>query len=87
MPLRDHFRPPLDLKTSWEGFHGRWPAMIVMALNRKLPPGYAAEPRVPLGASMEIDVSNARTTVGSFATSVAMAGRAAAMTSRAVATR
>ena len=26
MPLRDHFRPPLDLITSWEGFHGvgRW---------------------------------------------------------------
>ena len=23
MPLRDHFRPPLDLITSWEGFHGQ----------------------------------------------------------------
>ena len=57
MPLRDHFRPPLDDNTSWEGFHGQWPAMIVMALNRKLPPRYVAEPRVHLGASMEIDVS------------------------------
>ena len=57
MPLRDHFRPPLDDKTSWEGFHGQWPAMIVMALNRKLPPRYAAEPRVHLGASFEIDVT------------------------------
>jgi Protein of unknown function (DUF4058) len=57
MPLRDHFRPPLDRKTSWEGFHGAWPAVIVMALNRKLPPRYLAEPRVHLGASMEIDVT------------------------------
>src|SRR3954447_6019223 len=57
MPLRDHFRPPLDKKTSWEGFHGSWPAVIVMGLNPKLPPRYLAEPRVHLGASMEIDVT------------------------------
>jgi hypothetical protein len=31
--------------------------VIVMALNRKLPPRYVAAPRVHLGASMEIDVS------------------------------
>ena len=36
MPLRDHFRPPLDNLTSWEGFHAQWPAMIVQALARKL---------------------------------------------------
>ena len=57
MPLRDHFRPPLDKKTAWEGFHGAWPAVIVMGLNRQLPPRYLAEPRVHLGVSMEIDVS------------------------------
>jgi hypothetical protein len=57
MPLRDHFRPPLDKKISWEGFHGSWPAVIVTALNRELPPRYLAEPRVHLGASMEIDVT------------------------------
>lgn len=57
MPLRDHFRPPLDKKTSWEGFHGSWPAAIVMALNRKLPPRYLAEPCIHLGVSMEIDVT------------------------------
>jgi hypothetical protein len=56
MPLRDHFRPPLNNKHSWEGFHGQWPAMIVMALSRKLPSRYAAEPRVHLGSSYEIDV-------------------------------
>jgi hypothetical protein len=57
MPLRDHFRPPVDKKASWEGFHGSWPAVIVMALNRQLPPRYLAEPRVHLGVSMEIDVT------------------------------
>jgi hypothetical protein len=57
MPLRDHFRPPLDDIASWEEFHGQWPAMIVMALNRKLPPRHVAAPRVHLGAAMEIAVS------------------------------
>jgi hypothetical protein len=57
MPLRDHFRPPLDDIASWEALHGAWPAMIVMAQNRKLPPRYVAAPRVHLGAYMEIDLS------------------------------
>jgi hypothetical protein len=57
MPLRDHFRPPLDDLTSWEGFHGQWPAMIVMALARKLPRRYVAAPRVHAGSSAEIDVA------------------------------
>jgi hypothetical protein len=57
MPLRDHFRPPLDDIASWEELHGAWPTVIVMALNRKLPPRYVAAPRVHLGAYMEIDVS------------------------------
>lgn len=58
MPLRDHFHPPLSKKKSWEGFHGQWPAMIVMALGRKLPQGYDAEPRAHLGAYYEIDVAS-----------------------------
>jgi hypothetical protein len=57
MPLRDHFRPPLDDVTSWEGFHGQWPAVIVIALNRILPRRFKAEPRVHLGAYAEIDVT------------------------------
>jgi hypothetical protein len=56
MPLRDHFRPPVSKKASWEGFHGMWPASIVRQLRRQLPPGYVAEPRVHLGTLMEIDV-------------------------------
>jgi Protein of unknown function (DUF4058) len=56
MPLRDHFRPPVSKKASWEGFHGMWPANIVQQLRKQLPPGYVAEPRVHLGTLMEIDV-------------------------------
>ncbi len=57
MPLRDHFRPPLDDQTSWEGFHGGWPMMIVQALARKLPRRYVAAPRVHSGSLVEVDVA------------------------------
>lgn len=57
MPLRDHFRPPLPNIASWQELHGQWPAVIVIDLNRKLPPRYVAGPRVQLGAFDEIDVS------------------------------
>ncbi len=57
MPLRDHFRPPLDLITSWEGFHGQWPAVIVQQLRKQLPTGYVAEPRVHSGSQVEIDIA------------------------------
>jgi hypothetical protein len=57
MPLRDHFRSPLDDLTSWESFHAQWPAMIVQALARKLPGRYVAAPRVHSGALIEIDVA------------------------------
>src|SRR5208337_2529768 len=56
MPLRDHFRPPVSKKSSWEGFHAMWPTCIVQQLRKQLPPGYVAEPRVHLGTLMEIDV-------------------------------
>jgi hypothetical protein len=58
MPLRDHFRPPLDNVRSWEELHGQWPAMIVIALAPRLPPRYVAGPRVHLGAYFEIDVAS-----------------------------
>jgi hypothetical protein len=58
MPLRDHFRPPLERRRHWEGFHAQWPAMIVLALAPKLPRRYVAEPRVRLGVSAEIDVGS-----------------------------
>jgi hypothetical protein len=50
MPLRDHFRPPLDDITSWDGFYGCWPAVIVKGLFHTLPPSYSAGPRIHLGS-------------------------------------
>lgn len=57
MPLRDHFRPPVSKQSSWEGFHGFWPAAMVQVLANQLPKGYVAEPRVHLGSFYEIDVT------------------------------
>jgi len=57
MPLRDHFRPPLDLITSCEGFHGGWPMVIVQQLRKQLPSGYVAEPHVHSGTQVEIDIA------------------------------
>lgn len=57
MPLRDHFRPPLDDAVSWEEFHGQWPGAIVHHLRRHLPAGYIAGPRVHSGSYVEIDVA------------------------------
>lgn len=56
MPLRDHFRSPLDDVTAWEGFHGGWPMVIVQSLASKLPSRYVAAPHVHSGAFIEIDV-------------------------------
>jgi hypothetical protein len=53
MPLRDHFRPPLDNLTSWEGLHGGWPMVIVQTLKRRLPRRFVAAPRVHSGAFVE----------------------------------
>jgi hypothetical protein len=61
MPLRDHFRPPLDEQRHWEGFHATWPVMMVAQLRRKLPHRYFAEPRTHSGASVEIDVATFET--------------------------
>jgi Protein of unknown function (DUF4058) len=57
MPLRDHFRSPLSDRRSWDGFHGAWPAIIVIGLNRNLPQRYLAEPQIHLGSSVEVDVA------------------------------
>jgi len=57
MPLRDHFRPPVDDKYSWDEVHGCWPAMITQMLNRKLPRRFRAAPLMHLGAFAQIDVT------------------------------
>ncbi len=57
MPLRDHFRPPLDKERSWDELHGMWLAVIVQHLIPTLPEGYFAAPGVHLGTIFEVDVA------------------------------
>jgi hypothetical protein len=58
MPLRDHFRPPLDDRFSWDSLHGGWPMVMVQVLSRRLPQRYIAAPHVHLaGSSIEVDVA------------------------------
>jgi len=60
MPLRDHFRSPLDEVHSWDELHGMWPAMIVRQLIEVLPEPYFAAPGVHLGTLYEIVVGTYR---------------------------
>jgi hypothetical protein len=60
MPLRDHFRSPLDDVHSWDELHGMWPAMIVRELIKVLPEPYFAAPGVHLGTLYEVDVGTYR---------------------------
>jgi hypothetical protein len=57
MPLRDHFRPPVSKKHSWDELHGGWPMMIVQQPYPNLPRGFTAAPGVHLVTSFEIVVS------------------------------
>ena len=60
MPLRDHFRSPLDDVRSWDGLHAMWPAMMIRQLNLVLPEPYFAEPGVHLGTLYEVDIGTHR---------------------------
>ncbi|MCY2963894.1 MAG: hypothetical protein NT069_09650 [Planctomycetota bacterium] len=60
MPLRDHFRSPLDDVHSWDELHGMWPAMIVRQLVEVLPEPYFAAPGVHLGTLYEVDIGTYR---------------------------
>jgi hypothetical protein len=53
MPLRDHFRGPLDKVHSWDGLMGALPAILVRDLHRQLPPEFAAGPSIQLGTVEE----------------------------------
>lgn len=56
MPLRDHFRSPVDDKHAWNELHAGWPMMIVQQLFRILPEGFVAAPSVRLSKDYEIDI-------------------------------
>ena len=56
MPLRDHFRPPVDDESSWDEVHGGWPMVMVQQLLRILPLPFVAKPGVHLGSEFEVDI-------------------------------
>lgn len=57
MPLRDHFRPPLTDRASWEELHGAWPSTIAYRLNTLLPPEYRCGVKIHLGTVVELDAA------------------------------
>jgi hypothetical protein len=57
MPLRDHYRSPVNDTHSWDEVHGQWPGEIVRHLTTILPAGFRAAPKVHLGSPFEVDVS------------------------------
>jgi hypothetical protein len=57
MPLRDHFRSPVNDTHSWDEIHGQWPGEILRDLFTILPAGFRAAPKVYRGSSFEVDVS------------------------------
>ncbi len=58
MPLRDHFRSPVNDHHSWDEVHGGWPMEIVRSLTTILPAGFRAAPKVHLGSAFEVDVGS-----------------------------
>jgi Protein of unknown function (DUF4058) len=61
MPLRDHFRSPVNDKHTWGSLHGLWPATIVRELFDLFPPGFQAEPNINLGSPFENDIAPTHT--------------------------
>jgi hypothetical protein len=57
MPLRDHFRSPLNDRHTWDALHAIWPGTIVRQLFDILPAGYVSAPGVHFGEDFEMDVS------------------------------
>jgi hypothetical protein len=60
VPLRDHFRSPVDDVHSWDELHGMWPMMIVRKVVETLPEPYFAAPGVHLGTLYEVDLASYR---------------------------
>lgn len=56
MPLRDHFRAPVNNTHSWDEVHGQWPGEMVRDLRNILPAGFRAAPNVHLGSAFEVGV-------------------------------
>jgi len=56
MPLRDHFRSPVNDHYSWDEVHGGWPMEIVRQMFDLLPAPFQASPKIHLGSPVEVDI-------------------------------
>lgn len=58
MPLRDHFRPPVDEDLPWSTLYAGWASNLVEDLNEnRLPDGFIAAERTYAGRIPEIDIA------------------------------
>jgi hypothetical protein len=58
MPLRDHFRPPLSLRKSWESVHHGWAFVIAQMLNGSiLTDRFESDSNIHRGPQIELDVA------------------------------
>jgi hypothetical protein len=57
MPLRDHYRPPVN-EVHWTAIHADWASATVRRMNRYLPRNYRAAPHAHLGTlQVEPDIA------------------------------
>lgn len=63
MPLLDHFRPPLNLRRGWRGFHSHWAANIATSLNRVLLDGWFAEESTETEGEIDVGIADERDAV------------------------
>lgn len=57
MPIRDHFRPPVEYILPWPSLHSGWLAEIAARLNEHLPAGFVALDRIRIDGGVELDVA------------------------------
>lgn len=57
MPIRDHFRPPVEYILPWPSLHSGWLSEIAARLNEHLPPGFVALDRIRIDGGVELDVA------------------------------
>ena len=57
MPLRDHFRPPIDAPVPWSSLFSGWISTLTERLNDVLPPEYVALDSLRLDGEPEIDIA------------------------------
>jgi hypothetical protein len=56
MPIRDHYRPPIEFRLPWPSLHSGWIGTITERLNELMPPEYVALDSLRFRGGLEIDI-------------------------------